>query len=68
MILADYNAAAASLHRVSGLIEIDITDPLAKIEEIEKKDKYRVSMTAWAAKCVSQAVMENPHLNSYRRL
>ena len=67
MILADFNAVAASLHRVTGIIEIDITDGLAKIEEIEKQQNYKVSMTGWMAKCVSQAVLENKHLNSYRR-
>ncbi|MHA1355513.1 MAG: 2-oxo acid dehydrogenase subunit E2, partial [Candidatus Heimdallarchaeota archaeon] len=53
--------------RVIGLIEIDITKALAKIEEIKKKQNYMVSMTGWVAKCVAQAVMENKHLNSYRR-
>ncbi|MGC9781205.1 MAG: 2-oxo acid dehydrogenase subunit E2 [Candidatus Heimdallarchaeota archaeon] len=67
MILADYNAVAASLNRVFALIEIDITDALAKIEEIEKQENYKVSMTAWVAKCLSQAVMENKRLNTFRR-
>ena len=66
-ILADFNSVAASLNRVYGLIEIDVTDALAKMAEIEKRDKYKVSMTGWMAKCVSQAVMENKHLNSFRK-
>jgi pyruvate/2-oxoglutarate dehydrogenase complex dihydrolipoamide acyltransferase (E2) component len=66
-ILADFNNVAASLNRVYGLIEIDVTDALAKMEEIEKKKKYKVSMTGWMSKCVSQAVMENKHLNSFRK-
>ena len=66
-ILADYNDVAASLNRVQGLIEIDITRALAKIEIIERKDKYKVSMTGWVAKCVSQVVSETKHLNSYRK-
>ncbi|MFW9922491.1 MAG: 2-oxo acid dehydrogenase subunit E2 [Candidatus Thorarchaeota archaeon] len=65
-ILADYNDVAASLHRVCGIVEIDITKPLAKMEEIEQYENYKVSMTGWVAKCISQAVMDNPHLNSYR--
>ncbi|NHJ40902.1 MAG: 2-oxo acid dehydrogenase subunit E2 [Asgard group archaeon] len=67
IILADYNAVAASLNRVSALVEIDITDALAKIEEIEKKDNYRVSMTGWVAKCVSQVCIENKQLNTFRK-
>lgn len=67
MILADYNDVAASLNRVCGLIEIDITEALAMIKEIEKLENYKISMTGWLAKCVSQVVMENKHLNSYRK-
>ncbi|MCK4895343.1 MAG: 2-oxo acid dehydrogenase subunit E2 [Candidatus Heimdallarchaeota archaeon] len=66
-ILADYNDVAASLNRVQGLIEIDITKALVKIEEIEKKENYKVSMTGWVAKCVSQVAIENKHLNSFRK-
>ena len=66
-ILADYNDVAASLNRVVGLIEIDITEATNKIIEIEKKQNYKVSITGWVAKCVSQAVKENIHLNSFRR-
>ncbi len=66
MILADFNRVAASFHRVTGVVEIDITESLEKMHQIEKLDGYNVSMTAWACKCISQAVKENPHLNSYR--
>jgi len=67
MILADYNAVAAASPRVSGLIEVDVTNALAKIAEIEKKENYKVSMTGFSVKCVAQAVLDNMHLNSYRR-
>lgn len=66
-ILADYNDAAASLNRVHGLVEIDVTEALEKIEGIEKKDNYKVSFTGWVTKCVSQVVSEDKRLNSYRR-
>ncbi len=66
-ILADYNDVAASLNRVYGLIEIDVTEALEKIEKIEKNNNYKVSFTGWVAKCVSQAVIENKHLNSFRK-
>jgi len=67
MILADYNVVAASLHRVCGLIEIDITDALAEIAAIKKIENYNVSMTSWIAKCVAQVVIENKQLNTYRK-
>ncbi|GAH20636.1 unnamed protein product, partial [marine sediment metagenome] len=57
-ILADYNDVAASLNRIHGLIEIDVTEALDKIEKIEKKDNYKVSFTGWVTKCVSQVVSE----------
>jgi pyruvate/2-oxoglutarate dehydrogenase complex dihydrolipoamide acyltransferase (E2) component len=66
-ILADYNDVAANIHRVSALVEIDITDALAKMEEIEKQENYKVSMTGWVAKCVSQVCMYNKPLITYRK-
>ncbi|NHJ83987.1 MAG: 2-oxo acid dehydrogenase subunit E2 [Asgard group archaeon] len=67
MILADYNCVAADFPYVHGLMEVDITEPLDKIHQIEKLDGYKVSMTAWVAKCMAQTVMENKELNTYRK-
>ncbi|MGC9781293.1 MAG: 2-oxo acid dehydrogenase subunit E2 [Candidatus Heimdallarchaeota archaeon] len=67
MILADYNNVAASLNRVFALIEIDVTDALVMMEKIEKQENYKVSITAWVAKCLSQTVMENKRLNTFRK-
>lgn len=66
-ILADYNDVAASLNRIHGLIDIDVTEALEKIEEIEKRDNYKVSFTGWVTKCVSQVVSEDKRLNSFRK-
>ncbi|MCE7743416.1 MAG: 2-oxo acid dehydrogenase subunit E2 [Candidatus Heimdallarchaeota archaeon] len=66
-ILADYNAVAASFSRIQGLIETDVTEALKIIKTIEKKDGYKVSFTAWVAKCISKAVSEDKRLNSYRK-
>ena len=67
MILADYNAVASSMPMVYGLIEIDVTDALAKIDEIKEKQNYKISMTAFTAKCLSQCVAENRALNTFRK-
>ena len=67
MILADYNDAAASLNRVQGLLEVDITDGLEIIQDIKKKHNYDLSMTAWIVYCVSKAVRQNMHMNSFRK-
>ena len=66
-ILADYNAVASSFYRVHGLIEADVTDALNIIKEVEKKEGYKLSFTAWIAKCISKAVREDMRLNSYRK-
>ncbi len=65
-ILADYNAVASKFHRVQGLIEADITEALEIIKDIEMKEGYKISLTAWIARCISKAVSEDLRLNSYR--
>ncbi len=66
MILSDYNKVAFGFPEVHGLMEVDVTESLAKIDEIKEKQEYHVSMTAWVAKCLAQTVMENKELNTYR--
>ena len=67
LILADYNAVAASFSRIQGLIEVDVTEAQKRIKEIEAKDGYKVSFTGWITKCVSKGVSEDKRLNSYRK-
>ena len=66
-ILADYNAVASSMPMVYGLIEVDVTDSLAKIEEIKEKQNYKVSMTAFTAKCLGITCQVNRPLNTFRK-
>jgi pyruvate/2-oxoglutarate dehydrogenase complex dihydrolipoamide acyltransferase (E2) component len=66
-ILADYNAVASKNYRVQGLIEADVTDALKIIKDVEQKEGYKLSFTAWIAKCLGEAVSEDMRLNSYRR-
>ena len=67
MILTDYNDVASTFARVTGLVEIDVTEGIKRIKEIKEKENYPVSMTAWLAKCVAMVVNENKILNSYRK-
>ncbi len=67
LILSDYNAIASEFSRVVGLIEVNITTALNRIEEIEKEKSYKVSLTGWIIKCLSKAVSENMELNSYKK-
>ena len=53
-ILADYNAVASSMPMVYGLIEVDVTDSLAK-------------MTAFTAKCLGITCQVNRPLNTFRK-
>ncbi|HUT81684.1 MAG TPA: 2-oxo acid dehydrogenase subunit E2 [Candidatus Bathyarchaeia archaeon] len=67
LILSDYNHVAYDLPNVFGLIEVDVTDSLAKITDIKNKQKYNVSFTAFVMKCIGQTVKENKELNTYRK-
>jgi pyruvate/2-oxoglutarate dehydrogenase complex dihydrolipoamide acyltransferase (E2) component len=67
LLLSDYFHVAASFPQIYGLMEIDITAALKKIAEIKEQQNFNVSFTAWLAKCVSQTVMENKILNTYKR-
>jgi len=66
-ILADYNAVASKNYRVQGLIEADVTEALQIRKAFEKKQGFKLSTTAWIAKCLSEAVSEDMRLNSYRK-
>lgn len=67
MILADYNDVAATFPSTMGLVEMEVTDAMARMKEIKEKENYNVSHTAWIAKCVATAVNENKIFNSFRK-
>jgi len=66
-ILSDFNDVAASFPRVQGIVEIDITEGRRRIKELQEKENFTVSMTAWTSKCIAKAVKQNPRLNSFRK-
>lgn len=66
-ILSEIYEEFSRKHYMRGLIEIDITDGLRKIEMAKKKNNIDISYTAWIAKCVAEAVKIHPKINSYRK-
>lgn len=66
MILADYNDVAASFPRVTGLVEINITQAMTRIRELKEEEQSDVSFTGWLVKCLAKVLVENKQLNSYK--
>jgi pyruvate/2-oxoglutarate dehydrogenase complex dihydrolipoamide acyltransferase (E2) component len=53
-------------HVIHGTTEVDVTDSLATIRQIEKELRIGVSFHAFAVYCVVQAAMQNPVMHTYR--
>ena len=66
-ILSDYYHVAANMHRIQGLLELDITEAEKRIAELKEKEKYHVSYSGWVAACIAKAVSENIRFNSFRK-
>jgi pyruvate/2-oxoglutarate dehydrogenase complex dihydrolipoamide acyltransferase (E2) component len=66
-ILSDYYHIAANMHRIQGLLEMDVTKAEKRIAEIKEKENYQVSHTGWVAACIAKAVSEDKRFNSFRK-
>ena len=53
-------------HIVHGLIEVDITEARAFIQEYERKTGEKLSLTAFVICCLSKAIEKHPHVHAYR--
>jgi pyruvate/2-oxoglutarate dehydrogenase complex dihydrolipoamide acyltransferase (E2) component len=53
-------------HIVHGLIEVDVTDARALIQDHENKTGEKLSFTAFVIFCLSNAIQEHPHVHAYR--
>jgi pyruvate/2-oxoglutarate dehydrogenase complex dihydrolipoamide acyltransferase (E2) component len=54
-------------HAIRGIVEVDVTDSLARLAAIRRELRIAVPFHAFAVHCVAQAVREHPALNTYRR-
>ncbi len=66
-ILSDYYHIAAKMHRIQGLLEMDVTKAEERMAEIKEKENYQVSHTGWVAACIAKAVSEDKRFNSFRK-
>ena len=66
-ILSDYYHVAANMHRIQGLLEMDVTKAQKRIAELKEKENYHISHTGWVAACIAKAVSENKRFNSFRK-
>ena len=62
---ADYMRVASRRSVVHGLVEVDVTDARATIDEHEAATGERLSFTAYLVSCLARAVDEHPHVQSY---
>jgi pyruvate/2-oxoglutarate dehydrogenase complex dihydrolipoamide acyltransferase (E2) component len=53
-------------HIVHGLIEVDVTDARALIEEHERATGEKLSFTAFVIHCLGKAIEQHPHAHAYR--
>jgi pyruvate/2-oxoglutarate dehydrogenase complex dihydrolipoamide acyltransferase (E2) component len=53
-------------HIVHGLIEVDVTEARAIIQEHESETGEKLSFTAFVICCLSKAIEQHPHLHAYR--
>jgi pyruvate/2-oxoglutarate dehydrogenase complex dihydrolipoamide acyltransferase (E2) component len=56
-----------TLRRIPVLMEVDVTDGHAAIEEHQATTGEELSFTGWIMKCLAQAVSEHPRVHAMRR-
>lgn len=54
-------------HTIHALIEIDVTDARASIQNHFEHTKEKISFTGWIVKCVAEAISQQKELNSFRK-
>jgi len=53
-------------HIIHGLLEVDVTEPLAIIAHHRRLTGEKISFTAFIINCLAQAIDDNPHAHAYR--
>jgi pyruvate/2-oxoglutarate dehydrogenase complex dihydrolipoamide acyltransferase (E2) component len=56
----------ARKHHIHGLVEVDITEARARMQQIKEKTGESLSFTGFIAYCCARAVGEDRHLHAYR--
>jgi pyruvate/2-oxoglutarate dehydrogenase complex dihydrolipoamide acyltransferase (E2) component len=66
-ILSDLYDEFLKKHYSIGYIEVTVSKAKELINKFSKKTGEKVSFTAWIVKCISDAVLQFPEFNSYRK-
>jgi len=62
----DYMRVAAGRSDVHGLLELDVTEPRALIDDHEAETGERLSFTGFLVHCLGAAIDEHPDVQAYR--
>lgn len=65
-VLAAMYPAVQRVHKIHGLIEVDVTDARRMVRDAGAASGEPISFTAFITMCVARAVCENPSLNACR--
>ncbi|AGN01647.1 pyruvate/2-oxoglutarate dehydrogenase complex, dihydrolipoamide acyltransferase component [Salinarchaeum sp. Harcht-Bsk1] len=62
----DYMRMAGRRSNVHGLVEVDVTDARAAIDDAEAETGEPLSFTAFVVSCLARAIEDHPDVNAYR--
>jgi pyruvate/2-oxoglutarate dehydrogenase complex dihydrolipoamide acyltransferase (E2) component len=62
----DYMQTAGRRSSVHGLVEVDVTEPRARLRAVERETGDRLSFTAFLVCCLARALEDHPRMNAYR--
>jgi pyruvate/2-oxoglutarate dehydrogenase complex dihydrolipoamide acyltransferase (E2) component len=62
----DIGVMSSKKHRITALIEVDVTDSRKKIRIWRRSDCCRISFNAWILKCIALAVCEYAQVHAFR--
>jgi pyruvate/2-oxoglutarate dehydrogenase complex dihydrolipoamide acyltransferase (E2) component len=65
-LVVDVLTVAARTHTGYGLVEVDVTEPLARISELKARTPGSVSFTAYLPYCLGRAVAAHPDVQACR--
>jgi len=65
-IMTDVLDAASRRHMIHGLIEVDVTEPRQRMQEIKEQNDESLSFTGFIIYCCARAVMMNRNVQAYR--
>lgn len=65
-VTADGLAESSKKHWIHALIEVDVTKPRSRLQELKQETGQSLSFTGFIIYCCARAVDENKHMHAYR--